>query len=76
MEKLLSVNEFCEMIGISRGHFHALVKAAQGPVLTRVGRRTFITPADAAAWVEERRDPERKQRIGRSPRATQLDEAA
>lgn len=47
---LLSVPEFCRSHGIARSHFYKLLKEGRGPRIIKLGRRTLISTAAAAAW--------------------------
>jgi predicted DNA-binding transcriptional regulator AlpA len=47
---LQSVPDFCADNGISRSLFYRLVQEGRGPRLTKVCRRTLISPEAAAEW--------------------------
>lgn len=47
-----SIDEFCAAHGgITRQHFHSLMKRGLGPRTFKVGRRTLISRRAAAEWV-------------------------
>jgi len=48
-----SVKDFCRAVGISTRMFYALTAAGDGPVLTRIGRRTLITYEAADQWLRD-----------------------
>jgi predicted DNA-binding transcriptional regulator AlpA len=48
--KALSVNEFCDVHGISRAFFYKLRKLGRGPVEMKIAARTLISIEAAAAW--------------------------
>jgi hypothetical protein len=55
IEKLAySVEEFCQLHGISIGHFYNLLKAGLAPDIMKVGTRTLISEEAAALWRAER----------------------
>ena len=41
--------------GISRSGFYAMIQRGEGPVITKIGHRTFIGDEDAAEWEKSRR---------------------
>jgi predicted DNA-binding transcriptional regulator AlpA len=52
MPSMYSVPAFLSDHGLSRSFFYRLVKAGQGPRLTKVASRTLISNEDAAEWRE------------------------
>ena len=48
------IRSFAAAHGISEAFFYKLVSQGQGPRLTKIGRRTFISFEAAAAWRAER----------------------
>ena len=48
--KLYSVREFCELSGISRGLFYALLRDGKGPHVMKLNRRTLISEQAASEW--------------------------
>lgn len=51
--KLLSVNQFCELVGLSRATVYQLWKRGHGPKRTKIGRRTLISAEQAKAWLHQ-----------------------
>jgi hypothetical protein len=45
-----SVDEFCRRHSICRANFYNLVRAGQGPLIKKAGKRTLISKEAAAAW--------------------------
>jgi hypothetical protein len=46
-----SVKDFCRAVGISARMFYSLTARGNGPILTRIGRRTLITTVAAEKWL-------------------------
>lgn len=46
-----SVKDFCRAVGISSRMFYSLAAQGNGPILTRIGRRTLITTVAAEKWL-------------------------
>jgi predicted DNA-binding transcriptional regulator AlpA len=46
-----SINQFCQLHGLSRGSFYNFRRAGTGPKESRAGRRVLITKANAAEWL-------------------------
>jgi excisionase family DNA binding protein len=55
LERLLTINEVCELLGISRASVYGLMRAGElTPV--RVGERARFEPVDVRAYIERRRE--------------------
>jgi excisionase family DNA binding protein len=54
MPKLISVSEFCELVGIGRTKAHAEMKAGEIAYI-KIGRRTLIELAEVYRYIERRR---------------------
>lgn len=50
MKHLQTIKEFCRDHSISRSFFYKLLRNNQGPRLTKIGGRTFISLEAAAEW--------------------------
>lgn len=48
-----SVNEFCDLVGISRRHFYNLQQRNQGPPSIRAGNRVLIPAEGVQAWLRQ-----------------------
>lgn len=53
-ERSLSISEFCEAEGFSRGFFYKLEKLGLGPRTYNIGPVCRITPESHAIWRKER----------------------
>lgn len=51
-QELLSVTEFCQLAGFSRGTFWRLRKAEQLPALFKIRGKNYVRTADFHAWLE------------------------
>jgi predicted DNA-binding transcriptional regulator AlpA len=51
---LLPVPSVLKEVPISRAFFYKLVKAGEGPVLTRLGDRVFVSRENLADWLTKR----------------------
>jgi hypothetical protein len=49
--ELLPVPALLREVPISRAMFYKLVRAGEGPTLTRIGDRVFISRKNLAAWL-------------------------
>ena len=47
---MLSVSDFCQAHGISRGTFYKLLAGGSGPAIAKIGRRTLISYEAAEEW--------------------------
>lgn len=45
-----TVDEFCQLHGVSRGTFYNLLKDGRGPVIMKIGARTLVSEEAATAW--------------------------
>ncbi len=52
-----SVREFCEVYGISRSLFYAMIKEGQGPVTMKVRGRRLVSRQSAADWRRRMESP-------------------
>jgi predicted DNA-binding transcriptional regulator AlpA len=50
---LLEVPGVLREVPISRAHFYNLIKTGKGPVLTKIGDRTFVSRENLAAWLAQ-----------------------
>lgn len=60
VEKLFSIREAADVLGISRGQLYRLIGAGDLTIV-KVGGRTLMTPEDLRAYIDahrERRQPE------------------
>ena len=48
--QMLDVKSFCESNRICKGLFYELLKQGNGPRITKVGRRTLISPEAELDW--------------------------
>jgi len=48
----LSVNQVCELAGITRSHVYQLWRNNQGPRFVRIGRRRLVRRVDLENWLE------------------------
>jgi predicted DNA-binding transcriptional regulator AlpA len=48
---LLPVPEVLRAVPISKAFLYKLIKAGKGPVLTRIGDRTFVSRNNLEAWL-------------------------
>ena len=48
--KALSVNQFCDVHGISRAFYYSLRKQGRGPAEMKIKARTLISVEAAAQW--------------------------
>jgi excisionase family DNA binding protein len=51
-ERLLSIREVSELVGIPVGTLYQYRYAGQGPRAARIGRHLRYRPADVEAWVD------------------------
>ena len=53
---MVSIDEFCQLIGISKPTFYKLIKEGTAPPLTRLNstRRQFIKRTDMDAWLNNK----------------------
>ncbi len=47
---LFTVKKFCESHSLSRDTFYKLRKRGEGPLITKIGRKTLISIEAAEAW--------------------------
>lgn len=51
---LLTINRFCEEVGISESYFHKLCKEGRGPKKTRLSKKGVrITRENMNVWLKE-----------------------
>ena len=50
MTKAYSIDEFCNLYGISKSFFYKLKKQGKAPAIMSVGKRTLISSASALDW--------------------------
>jgi excisionase family DNA binding protein len=55
MPKSLSIDEFCEAEGISRGYWYVMAKSGKTPETYQVGKLVRISPEAHQAWREARK---------------------
>ena len=48
---MLTIKQFCEVVGVSERYFHILKAQGLAPELTRQGRRVFISVDAAKEWL-------------------------
>ena len=60
LERSLSVDEFCEVEGISRSNYYGMKKRGEGPDETHAGARRLITPEARKRWHRRRTVPASK----------------
>ena len=51
--QMLDVKSFCESNRICKGLFYELLKQGKGPRITKVGRRTLISPEAEQDWRQQ-----------------------
>lgn len=54
MEKMLSVEELAELMGVPPGTIYAWNYTGSGPPMIKVGRHARYRPADVDRWLEEK----------------------
>jgi excisionase family DNA binding protein len=59
MEKLLSVHEVAELLGVPVPTVYRWRYEGTGPIGLKVGRHVRYDPADVRRWLSERADSER-----------------
>jgi predicted DNA-binding transcriptional regulator AlpA len=47
-----SINTACKIAGISRAMLYKLIKLKQGPRVTKIGRRSFISSVALESWLK------------------------
>jgi hypothetical protein len=52
LQQVYDVSGFCKAHFISRAFFYKLQQLGRGPQIMKVGRRTLVSSAAAAEWVE------------------------
>ncbi|WP_422369085.1 helix-turn-helix transcriptional regulator [Pelagibius sp.] len=55
-DKLLSVPETCQVLGISRAALYKTIQAGDGPTVTKIGRRTLFRETSLERWMAEQED--------------------
>jgi len=48
---LLSVADVLSELRICKAFFYKLVRSARGPILTKIGDRTFVSRANLTSWL-------------------------
>lgn len=51
----MSIEKFCEAVGISAALYFKLKRQGKGPPTVRIGKRVVILHSDAEKWIEENR---------------------
>lgn len=78
---LLDYEGAAAALSLSRAALRDLVYKGRGPVITRIGRRTFFAVRDLEVWVDQHREPAplpqpgpvgRKRKRGRPTVAEQM----
>ena len=49
-----TVKEFCQHSRISHAQFYELQKSGEGPKLTRIRSRTYVSQETAREWIRQR----------------------
>jgi len=57
MKLSYSIDEFCNLNGISRSGFYHLLKRGDGPTIMKVGHRTLVSAEAAAEWRRRMEQP-------------------
>ena len=52
MNKYLSINEACQIIGISRAMFYKLLNEKKAPKIIKIGRRVVLSPDSLESWMK------------------------
>lgn len=47
------INEVCKISGISRAMLYKQIKLKRGPKITKIGRRSFVSSENLAAWLKQ-----------------------
>lgn len=53
MNRNLGIPEACKISGISRAMLYKLIKAGEGPPITKIGRRSFISSDSLNSWLKK-----------------------
>jgi predicted DNA-binding transcriptional regulator AlpA len=54
-QRYLTIAQFCERFGITRGFYFKLRTRGEGPIETRIGRSVRIADEHVEAWEAQRR---------------------
>lgn len=55
-KRTLTIEEFCQQVGIGRTLYYDLQERGLGPRVVRLGRRVLITPESIEDWLRAREE--------------------